>query len=209
MSCRGTMTAAPWDFQVRSLCFFVFFFLSSKATAKVCVTFVLVPICSRKYGSLNALIHLFIFKKAGLSVGCPAFVCAACCFPSLSLLSFHRCFASTHLQAGELNAILQDIAKSRQNIQQSLSGVSTVLPPTRPLPIPPVAAALWTLMFRCLPWSRGKKLPKWEAPDSKFCPAPRLVFSATRPVACMWACMLRFLVLIHLMLLHLSSSFQC
>lgn len=51
--------------------------LSSKATAKVCVTFVLVRICSRKDGSLNALIHLLFLKKTGLSVGCPAF-CLCC-----------------------------------------------------------------------------------------------------------------------------------
>lgn len=189
MSCRGTMTAAPWDFQVRSL----WGFLSCKAIAKMCVTFVLVRVCSRKDGSLNALIHLFIFKKTGLSVSCPAFVCAACSFLSLSLLSFHRCFTSTHLQEGELNAILQDIAKSRQNIQQSLSGVSTVLPLTRPPHPPPVAAALWTLMFRCLPWSRGKKLPQWEATGSTSVLLHVSLFSATRPVACMWACMLRFL----------------
>lgn len=45
---------------------------------------------------------------------------------SLLLLPLHPCFTHTHLQEGELSAILQDIAKSRQNIQQSVSGVSTV-----------------------------------------------------------------------------------
>lgn len=60
-------------------------------------------------------------------MGCPAFICVACYFLSLSLLPLHHCFTYTYPQEGELNAILQDIAKYRQNIQQSLSGVSTVL----------------------------------------------------------------------------------
>lgn len=45
----------------------------------------------------------------------------------LSLLLLHHCSTHIYLQDKEVNAILQDIAKSRQNIQQSLSGVSTVL----------------------------------------------------------------------------------
>lgn len=58
---------------------------------------------------------------------CPAFVCFARCFLSLSLLPLHHSFTHIYLQEREVNAILQDIANSRQNIQQSLSGVSTVL----------------------------------------------------------------------------------
>lgn len=57
----------------------------------------------------------------------PAFVCFACCFLSFSLLPLHHCFTHMYLEGKEVNAILQDIAKSRQNILQSLNGVSTVL----------------------------------------------------------------------------------
>lgn len=180
MSCRGTVTAAPSDFQVRPLWGFV----SRKAAAKMCVTFVLVRIGSRKDGSLNVLIHLLFSVWAVLLL---SVLHAASRL--WSLLSFHRCFTSTHLQEGELSAILQDIAKSRQNIQQSLSGVSTVLPLTPPAPLPhppPVAAALWTLMFRCLPWNMGEEVAQVRSYRQHFCPAPRLLF-------CMWACMLRFL----------------
>lgn len=60
-------------------------------------------------------------------MGCLAFVCFACCFLSFLLLRLHHCFTHTYLQEREVNAILQDIAKSRQNIQQSLNVVSTVL----------------------------------------------------------------------------------
>lgn len=57
-----------------------------------------------------------------------AFVRFAFCFLSFPLLPLHHhCFTHTHLQETEVNAILQDIAKSRQNILQCLNGVSTVL----------------------------------------------------------------------------------
>lgn len=60
-------------------------------------------------------------------MGCPASVCFAWCSLSLSLLLLHHRFTHIYLQDTDVNAILQDIAKYRQNIQQSLSGVSTVL----------------------------------------------------------------------------------
>ncbi len=79
-------------------------------------------------------------------MGCPAFVCFACCLLSLSLLPLHHCFTHIYLQDREVNAILQDIAKSRQTILQSLSGVSTVLQMNLRQKTP-VVAGLYSLMF--------------------------------------------------------------
>lgn len=56
---------------------------------------------------------------------------------------------------GKVNAILQDIAKSRQNIQQSLSAVSTAWHLScRHMPL--VVATLWSLMLRGQPLKGGK-----------------------------------------------------
>lgn len=51
--------------------------------------------------------------------------CLSVCLP------LHHCFTHIYQQEREVNAILQDIAKSRMNIQQCLNGVSTVLQMSR------------------------------------------------------------------------------
>lgn len=89
-----------------------------------------------RHNKISPVAHIYLLLTSNplmrviLNVRCmvhPAFVCFACCFLSLSLLPLHYCFTHIYQQDGEVNAILQDIAKSRQNILQSLNGVSTVL----------------------------------------------------------------------------------
>lgn len=134
MYSSGKVTAALWKLQVRSPSWVCVTLLPA---AKMCLTFVLhheaqqdKPCSSHLFATYFKSFNTVSHPNVGYTVH-PAFVCTACSFLSLSLLLLHYCFTHVYLQEGEVNAILQDIAKSRQNILQSLNGVSTVLKMSR------------------------------------------------------------------------------